>query len=243
MKEIFNEDGHLIYHTKWDDRSSEQVFAHSLIFPKATLSLWKTDVDFQNVYHLVSQGHTLVDEYRCYELWSLAKQLRHKKGAILEVGVWRGGTGVLLAMASGQTNRVYLCDTFSGVVKASERDKVYKGGEHADTTLHDVRQLIDTYNITNVELVKGIFPEESSHLISDSDFKLCHIDVDVYQSAKDIFQWVWPRLLCGGVVVFDDYGFAACEGVTELVHELMRDYSDALMIHNLNGHGILIKIS
>ena len=27
-----------------------------------------------------------------------------------------------------------------------------------------------------------------------STFRLCHIDVDVYQSAKDVFDWVWPRL-------------------------------------------------
>lgn len=41
--------------------------------------------------------------------------------------------------------------------------------------------------------------------------------VDVYQSAKDIVEWAMPRLTRGGVVVFDDYGFRNCEGVTTLV--------------------------
>jgi O-methyltransferase len=51
---------------------------------------------------------------------------------------------------------------------------------------------------------------------------------------------VWPRLSPGGVVVFDDYGFSACPGVTKLVDEQrMRD--DRLVLHNLNGHGILVK--
>ena len=56
---------------------------------------------------------------------------------VLEVGVWRGGTGCLLAAKAQSLNRnatVFLCDTFSGVVKAGEIDNFYKGGEHADTS-------------------------------------------------------------------------------------------------------------
>ena len=52
------------------------------------------------------------------------------------MGTWRGGTGALLAksaMLSGMDEKVYLCDTFKGVVKASEDDSVYVGGEHDDT--------------------------------------------------------------------------------------------------------------
>ncbi len=41
--------------------------------------------------------NTLVDVWRCYELWSLVGELRDVPGAILEVGVWRGGTGALMA--------------------------------------------------------------------------------------------------------------------------------------------------
>jgi len=69
---------------------------------------------------------------------------------------------------------------------------------------------------------------------------LCHIDVDTYDSAKDIVEWVWPRLSVGGAVVFDDYGFVRCEGVTKLVNELSSD-NDKLFIHNLNGHGLIFK--
>lgn len=60
---------------------------------------------------------TLVDRERCYELWDLAKQSININGVILKVGVWRGGTGCLLAMAA-PTKLVYLSDTFDGVVKA-----------------------------------------------------------------------------------------------------------------------------
>ena len=45
----------------------------------------------------------------------------------------------------------------------------------------------------------------------------------------------------GGMIVFDDYGFSGCEGVTKLVDE-ERNKNDRIVIHNLNGHGIIIKI-
>jgi O-methyltransferase len=88
-----------------------------------------SDEAFLSVYQRV-KDFTLVDIYRCYELWTLAKQA--PAGAVVEVGVWRGGTGAILAAASRST--VYLADTFRGVVKAGENDTRYKGGEHADTS-------------------------------------------------------------------------------------------------------------
>jgi O-methyltransferase len=78
--------------------------------------------------------------------------------------------------------------------------------------------------------------------LTESSVKICHIDVDVYQSAKDIFTWVWPRLIPGGVVIFDDFGFGACEGITQLVNEITSENPQIRRIYNINGHGILFKI-
>jgi O-methyltransferase len=94
--------------------------------------------------------------------------------------------------------------------------------------------------LSNIQILQGIFPEDTAHEIESAQFVLCHIDVDVYQSALDVFQWVWPRLHSGGFVVFDDYGFYGCEGVTKLVNEIALR-PDLLFVHNLNGHALLVK--
>ena len=94
--------------------------------------------------------------------------------------------------------------------------------------------------LRNVELLAGVFPDETGGRIADRTFRLCHCDVDVYLSAADVLEWVWPRLSAGGVVVFDDYGFPACPGVTRLVDE-QRRLPDRLVFHNLNGHGVIVK--
>ena len=50
-------------------------------------------------------------------------------------------------------------------------------------------------------------------------------------------------MVAGGVVIFDDYGFAACAGITQLVHELAETTPDAFFVHNINGHALLIKVA
>ena len=160
--------------------------------------------------------------------------------------MWRGGTASIIAKSAqlhGIVDKVYLCDTFTGVVKAGTHDTLYKGGEHADTSVKIVEELNNKLKINNTKVLVGIFPEETGKLINDKKFRFCHIDVDVYQSAKDIVEWIWPRLVIGGMIVFDDYGFFGCEGVTRLINEEERNKKDRLFIHNLNGHAILIKIS
>ena len=223
----------------WSNHPS--LIKHSYVSPTATFSPWLSDKDFQHIYQKI-KNYTLVDIYRCYELWSLAKQTSAIDGDILEVGVWRGGTGAILAEAvkNISSKSIFLADTFSGVVKAGENDTSYKGGEHADTSLELVQGLIKMQGLSNVTFLKGIFPEETADKISGK-ISLLHSDVDVYQSSKDIVEWCLPRLSVGGIVVFDDYGFSGCEGVTTYCEELRKN-SDFRFIHNLNGHAIFIRL-
>jgi O-methyltransferase len=211
---------------------------HSRLTVGATYSPWFSDTEFLSAYQTVID-FTLVDRYRCYELWDLAKQSNNVKGAILEVGVWRGGTGCLLAMAA-PTKVVYLADTFKGVVKAGVQDTNYQGGEHADASKRAVSSLLASARVTNARLLKGIFPEETAAGL-EGPISLLHIDVDVYQSAKDIVQWALPRLPRGAKIVFDDYGFFGCEGVARLVNELRESLRDFAFFYNLNGHAIFVR--
>jgi O-methyltransferase len=138
------------------------------------------------------------------------------------------------------TERVYLCDTWEGVVKTGPSDIYYHDGKHDDTSRQIVEKLVANMRLTNVDLLRGIFPDDTADQVTEEAIRLVHIDVDVYQSAKDVFEWAWPRLSEGGIVVFDDYGCPATPGVTEFVNE-QRGVEDRLYLHNLNGHGILVK--
>jgi O-methyltransferase len=225
-------------------RMPRSVSVYELVAPLATYAPWSGDPGFELVFSAI-KPNTLVDLYRCWELWSLLEQTTALSGGILEVGVWRGGTGALLcrkAKLCGISDPVYLCDTFEGVVKAGHKDTVYTGGEHSDTSRHMVEDLLGKLGLDNARILQGIFPDATAHLIPENaGFRFCHIDVDVYQSAKDVFDWVWPRIGSGGIVVFDDYGFVGCKGVTTFVDREIRGQPGRVVLHNLNGHAVVIK--
>lgn len=216
--------------------------SYETIRTSATYAPWLGDEAFNTVYDTI-RPYTLVSKYRCFELWQLVEESRKAKGALIEVGVWKGGTGALIAKRAqslGLTDTVYLCDTFAGVVKAGDRDSSYVGGEHADTSVETVREVVDALRATNTKMLVGIFPEDTAKEVSEKEFRFCHIDVDVYQSAKDVLEWMWPKLSVGGIVVFDDYGFRGCDGVARLVNE-EREKKDRTFVYNLNGHAVFVK--
>ena len=69
---------------------------NSLVLPNATYSPWEQNEDFLKIFKIARQS-TLVDKYRLYDLFILSQQLATVAGDFLEIGVWRGGSGALLA--------------------------------------------------------------------------------------------------------------------------------------------------
>jgi len=61
-----------------------------------------------------------------------------------------------------------------------------------------------------------------------------------YQWSKDICERLWPRLVSGSLVAFDDYGMRVTEGLQRFVNE-WRVRDDLNFFYHLNGHAIFIK--
>lgn len=231
-------------------RIKKTNFKHSFNITFATYSPWQEDIEFFQVYEQIKK-RTTIDVYRCYELWSLINQVTHLEGDLIEIGTYKGGSAALIIKKiSTKVNKdtniqkeiVFICDTFFGVVKSSKKyDNHYTNFEHNDTSFEDVDNFLDQLNLKNYKILKGIFPDETGHYVKNKKIKFCHIDVDTYQSAKDITEFLWDKLVSKGVIVFDDYGFIGSEGVTRFVNEFTKVKKNLIFIHNLNGHGIIIK--
>ena len=218
--------------------SLKEGCSYSQVIPFASYSPWLDDEIFMATFDTV-KASTMVDIYRCYELYRLARQTRGVAGDIVEIGVWRGGTAALMARAL-PGKMVHLFDTFSGVAKHDpDFDTLYVGGEHADTTENIVRDLFGMIS-AKCQIHRGIFPDDT---LSSLPKEICfaHIDVDTYQSVKQSFLSIWPRVRPNGIVVFDDYGIFGCEGAMQAVNEILEIVDDGLFIHNLNGHALLVK--
>ena len=191
------------------------------VTPKATYSPWNGDEAFLAAYRAIA-SHTLVDIYRCYELWSLVSQTRQLTGSIIEVGVWRGGTGTLLAERAsgcGIADTAYLCDTFTGVVKASEKDSTYRGGR-ARRHLPDHREEAPLLaEALEREHPGGNLPGRERTVPRWGDLSPLPHRCRCLSLREGHRRVALAAARRGGIVVYDDYGFPGCSGITQHVNE------------------------
>jgi len=161
--------------------------------------------------------NTLITNDRLEALVRLCK--RTKAETIAEVGVYKGGS--LKTLAINFPGAVILgFDTFEGLPKEQWNNKeIHKPGEFSDTDIKSVYSFIDR---PNVVLIKGLFPE-SAKGYKDQEFDFVHIDTDFYLSVKESLRWFWPRMMYGGIIVFDDYKWPNCPGVERALDEFGQD--------------------
>lgn len=130
---------------------------------------------------------------------------------MVELGVYQGGTLKALAEAVPEKT-CYGFDTFEGQPAASWcEDDVHRPGEFGDTSLETVRAAMPA----NVVLVPGWFPE--SAVGSGPRICFAHVDFDLERSTRDAITWLFPRMVRGGIVVFDDWGWKNCPGVAKAI--------------------------
>ena len=216
---------------------------YQFIIPYSTYAPWINSIDFLTTFKSLSK-YALTPILQAWELYNLTQETEKVVGDVIEIGVFKGGTASIIAKKLKEmdsSRKLYLCDTFAGVVKTSKNDSFYSDGDikHEDESF--VEDLIKkTSAFKNFIILKGIFPDETAHLVSSKKFSLVHIDVDVYYSAKNIIDWIWPKMSKGGVLIAQDFGYQASRGVTKIIEE-KRVLKDAIFIHNINGNGLLIK--
>jgi O-methyltransferase len=137
---------------------------------------------------------------------------RRLDGVVVELGVYQGGA--LKAMAEAVPEKIcFGFDTFTGQPEASWREDDYHlPGEFADTSLEAVRAVMPS----NVALVPGWFPESAAGF--DLPIAFAHVDFDLQKSTEDAIAWLEPRMVKGGIVVFDDWGWKNCPGVAKAIN-------------------------
>ena len=188
---------------------------------------------FESVYNFIRPSEAMLyglkTKDRCLDHWNQVEAVKNIKGNFIEVGVWRGGSASLIASQMknlGLTDTLFLCDTWSGVPKSKiDSSDLYCGNEHHDATIQQVTRLFFDLKLDdlNIEILEGIFPDETSKLIPENTkFKYVSLDTDIYESTHECFNFLWPNIVSGGIVIIDDYLWPNTPGITKFVNELAR---------------------
>lgn len=132
-------------------------------------------------------------------------------GDFVEIGVYQGGSALFLyQIAQDQGRCLHLFDTFEGMPIAGEFD-AHKVGDFADVDFDRIRRVMP-----KAMFYKGFFPDTMPKSIGPVAF--VHVDCDQYQSVKDSIERMWPLVVDGGIMLFDDY--SALESAKRAVDEV-----------------------
>ena len=156
--------------------------------------------------------HTLVSPDRVLVLDRMLTQTLGLEGDVAEAGVFRGGTSLWLADLLdrvGSQKSLHLFDSFEGMPPEADRERDgHRPGDFGDTSLDAVRALLS--HSPRVDIHPGFIPSTFEGL-EDLRFSFVHVDVDIHDAVRDCCSFFYERLVPGGVMVFDDYGFELYE--------------------------------
>lgn len=202
-------------------------------------SPWYGEEDFERAFKSVKHFPGTSRD-RCHLLRSFLGHVIQLDGAVAECGVWKGKTAFLLADVMSEAKRgktLHLFDTFEGIPEPDATRDLIPEGTFADTSLEGVKQLLQRFEF--LQFHKGLLPDT---LLSCGGENFCfvHVDVDYYKPILECCRFFYPRLVRGGILLFDDYGFPSAPGAREAVDEFFRDGTQ-FPIYLPTGQCVVIK--
>lgn len=202
--------------------------------------------------------YTMTSPERLYALVQAVRyiQARGVAGALVECGVWKGGSMMAVAdtlrRARDASRDLYLFDTFEGMPPAGSGDLRYDGV--SATALMDAqnRQTSRAWAYSSVGDVRRNlrlvdYPEDRIHCIvgrvedtipdnAPREIALLRLDTDWYESTAHELKHLFPRLVDGGVLIIDDYGH--WQGARRAVTEYFGD--QPVLLHRIDYTGRLL---
>ena len=212
--------------------------------------------DFDRETLALVRPHTMTSPQRVQALIFATRYIARRRipGAIVECGVWRGGsmlaTARTLLDAGDTTRELYLFDTFSGMPEPGPDDVRAHDGAAASVLLKDPGEertraaaSLDTVKATmalcqfdprRVHYVAGKV-EETVPAAAPQAIALLRLDTDWYESTRHELEHLFPRLSAGGVLIIDDYGWWA--GARRAVDEYFAGHAEPILLNIIDDTG------
>jgi O-methyltransferase len=180
-----------------------------------------------------------------WRMWTLTRWARHActlDGALAEFGTYRGGCAwMILSTAPVGDRKFFLFDTYEGIpdTNLTEAERAAEfGGRLADTSADYVAQLLSSWDPVP-QLVPGdVF--ETMPATDTGPLAFAHIDLNASAPTVHVLEHVLERLVPGGVIVFDDYGWPGYEDQRAGIDRVLRAEGQEA-IAQPTGQAVLVR--
>ena len=193
------------------------------------------NLEFNNLADLmISEGHSMVIKSAFNSIYHEKHKIDLLDGDIVECGVWRGGMSLFLTKLF-PNKKIWLADSYDGFQDIDEAlyktDKVndphVKGSPIrqglAGMPLERVKELFNTFGEganPNVNYLKGYVKDTLEPKTCPIDkIALLRIDVDAYSATKEVLEFLYPKVVSGGMIIFDDANIGSARVAIEEFYE------------------------
>jgi O-methyltransferase len=186
----------------------------------------------------LARNHTMTQAQRCRNLWDICRRTlkQNVPGALVECGVWRGGSVAIMGLAAEhlrQERPLHLFDSFEGLPEPGSEDGAkaveYSGNKgsgrlvsisRCEASVQDVQHyLFEELRLkrNTVHFHVGWFQDTVPPAATKiGPIAVLRLDGDWYASTQVCLENLYPLLSPGGVLILDDYNcWEGCKKATD----------------------------
>lgn len=163
---------------------------------------------------------TLLSSDRVANLIKYSQKCANLGGYLFEAGIFSGGSLEIMAKYNPGIN-ILAVDSFEGVPLETEYD-YHRLGDFGGLDFHSIAGFFKMVYPT-VRIVKGFIPNVFDYFDDHTKLSFSHIDLDMYDSVRLACDFVFPRTLSGGMILFDDFATRSTPGATKAILEFFED--------------------
>ena len=212
-------------------------------------SPFRDDREFTRLYdEMASEWFSDTAMEARWRMWLLTRYARYAcalPGNFAEFGVYRGGCSrmVLGTTPLDPARRLFLFDTFTGIPEdrlTAHELREGLGGRLGDTSADYVSRLLSDWDPIPVLCAGDVF--ETIPRTHTGPLAFVHLDLNAAAPTRHVLEHIYDRLVAGGTVVLDDYGWRGYEDQRHTVEEFLRERPETL-IALPTGQAVFLKVA
>lgn len=233
-------------------RKKDITYSNDLLYTYHNADFLK-DPLFKESYNFGKEtdGGTLLKDYdiewRIHVLCWAATHACKLDGDFVDCGVHTGifARAIINYVRFEQTGKTYfLLDTFNGLsekycTKNELKRNITMGYENEDGEIL-YKQVKETFRNFNVKIIRGAVPETLVEVNSEK-VAFLSIDMNCVQPEICALDYFWNKMVSGGIIILDDYGYANSHNDQKLAHDEFANSKGVQILTLPTCQGLLIK--
>ena len=147
--------------------------------------------------------------FKTLKIFELIYQIKNVKGDIIELGIHRGNTSLLIKKILNIykiKKKLFLLDHFKGLIHYTKKDP--KASKKFENKFKSPKKLIEDFlkffDFKNVSFIDQDATKLNNKSFENKKFCLAYFDMDLYEPTLNALKAIDKSIVKGGIIVFDE---------------------------------------